>query len=63
MYKIGSFSNSSKKLKRREYQSEWPSSKSLQIINTGEGTEKRVGGNVGRNTVGGNVNWCGRYRK
>ena len=35
------------------YQSEWPLSKSLQTINTGEGVEKREPSY----TVGGNVNW------
>ena len=36
------------------YQSEQPPSKSLQIINAGEGMEKREP----LCTVGGNVNWC-----
>ena len=35
------------------HQSEWPSSKSLQTINTGEGVEKREHSC----TIGGNVNW------
>jgi len=35
------------------HQSEWPSSKSLQMINAGEGVEKRECSC----TVGGNVNW------
>ena len=34
-------------------------SKSLQIINAGEGVEKREPSY----TVGGNVNWCSHYRK
>ena len=34
--------------------SEWPSVKSLQIINAGEGMEKKEPSY----TVGGNVNWC-----
>ena len=38
-------------------QSEWPSSKSLQITNAGEGVEKREPSY----TVGGNVNWCSHY--
>ena len=39
------------------YQSEWPSSKSLQTINAGEGVEKREHSC----TVGGNVNWYSHY--
>ena len=39
------------------YQSEWPSSKSLQTINSGEGVEKRECSC----TVGGNVNWYSYY--
>ena len=38
-------------------QSEWPSSKSLQIINAGEGVEKKECSC----TVGGNVNWYSLY--
>ena len=37
--------------------SEWPSSKNLQIINAGEGVEKREPSY----TVSGNVNWCSHY--
>ena len=37
--------------------SEWPSSKSLQIINVGERIEKRELSS----TVGGNVNWYNHY--
>ena len=37
--------------------SEWPSSKSLQIINAGEGVEKREPSC----TVAENVNWCSHY--
>ena len=37
--------------------SNWPSLKSLQIINVGEGVEKRETSY----TVGGNVNWCSHY--
>ena len=37
--------------------SEWPSSENLQIINAGEGMEKRDPSY----TVAGNVNWCGHY--
>ena len=37
--------------------SEWPSLKSLQIINAGEGVEKREPSY----TVGRNVNWCSHY--
>ena len=39
--------------------SEWPSLKSLQIINVGEGVEKREPSY----TVGRNVNWCIHYGK
>ena len=39
------------------HQSEWPSSKSLQTINTGEGVEKRECSCI----VGGNVNWYSQY--
>ena len=39
------------------HQSEWPSSKSLQIINAGEGVEK-TGPSY---PVGRNVNWCSHY--
>ena len=37
-------------------QSECPSSESLQIINAGEGVEKRAS-----DIVGGNVNWYSHY--
>ena len=40
-------------------QSQWPSSKSLQIINATKGIEKRGPSH----TVGGNVNWCSHYGK
>ena len=36
------------------HQPEWPSSKSLQRVSAGEGTEKREPSY----TVGGKVNWC-----
>ena len=39
------------------HQSDWPSSKNLQTINTGEGVEKREPSC----TVGGNVNWYSHY--
>ena len=39
------------------HQSEWPSSKSRQIINAGEGVERREPSC----TVGGNVIWCSQY--
>ena len=39
------------------YQSEWPSSKSLQTINAGEGVEKKECSY----TVDGNVNWYSHY--
>ena len=39
--------------------SEWLSSKALQIINAGEGVEKREPSYI----VGGNVNWCRHYGK
>ena len=38
-------------------QSEWPLSKRLQIINTGEGLEKRELSY----TAGGNINWYSHY--
>ena len=38
-------------------QSEWLSLKSLQIINAGEGVEKRKPFYI----VGGNINWCSHY--
>ena len=41
------------------YQSEWPSSKSLQTINAGEDVEKREPSC----TVGGNVNWYSHYER
>ena len=41
------------------HQSEWPSSKNLQIINAGEGVEKRKPSY----TAGGNLNWCSHYGK
>ena len=37
--------------------SEWPSLKSLQIINLGEDVKKRESSH----TIGGNVNWCSHY--
>ena len=43
--------------KRCVYQSEWPSPKSLQTINAGEGVEKREPSY----TVGESVNWCSHY--
>ena len=39
------------------HQSEWPSSKSLQTINAGEGVEKREHSCI----AGGNVNWYSHY--
>ena len=39
------------------HQSEWPSTKSLQITSAGEAVEKREP----VYTVGGNVNWCSHY--
>ena len=41
------------------YQSEWPSSKNLQIINAGEGVEEKELSY----TVSGNVNWYSHYGK
>ena len=41
------------------HQSEWPSSKSLQTINSGEGVEKRERSC----TLGGNVNWYSHCRR
>ena len=38
---------------------EWPSSKSIETINAGEGVEKREPSC----TVGGNVNWYKHYRE
>ena len=40
-------------------QSEWPSSKTLQIKNAGEGVDKTESSY----TVGQNVNWCSHYGK
>ena len=48
------------KLKQRDItspQSEWPSSKSLSTINSGEGVKKRECSC----TVGGNINWYSHY--
>ena len=39
------------------HQSEWPSSKTLQTTNAGEGVEKREPSYI----VGGNVNWYSHY--
>ena len=39
------------------HQTEWPLLKNLQIINAGEGAEKREHSY----TVGGNVNWYSHY--
>ena len=39
------------------HQTEWPSSKTLQTINAGEGVEKREPSC----TVGGNINWFSHY--
>ena len=44
-------------IKTTSHQSEWPSSKSLQTINAGEGAEKREPSY----TVSGNVNWYNHY--
>ena len=58
-----SFSISLKKCKSKlqwditSHQSEWPSLKSLQTINAGEGVKKRERSY----TVGGNVNWYSHY--
>ena len=41
------------------HQPEWPSSKSLQTINAGEGVEKREP----YYTLGGNINWCNHCGK
>ena len=41
------------------YQPEWPSSKSIQTINAGEGVEKRELSY----TIGRNVHWYNHYRK
>ena len=41
------------------HQSEWPSSKTLQTINAGEGIEKRESSC----TVGGNANWYSHYEE
>ena len=38
--------------------SQWPSLKSLQILNIGEDVEKREPSY----TVDGNVNWCSHYK-
>ena len=47
----------SKQQDMTSHQSEWPSSKSLQTINAGEGVEKRERSC----TVAGNVNWYTNY--
>ena len=39
------------------HRSEWPTSKSLQIINAGEDVEKRESSYI----IGRNVNWCNHY--
>ena len=44
-------------IKTTSHQSEWPSSKSLQTINAGEGVEKRKH----CCTVGGNINWFSHH--
>ena len=41
------------------HQSEWPSSRSLQTINAGEGVEKREPSH----TAGGNLNWYNYYEE
>ena len=41
-------------IKTTLHQPEWPSSKSVQTINAGEGVEKKEP----YYTAGGNVNWC-----
>ena len=41
------------------HQPEWPSSKSLQTVNAGEGVEKKEPSY----TAGGNINWCTYYGK
>ena len=41
------------------HQPEWPSSKSLQIVNAGEGAEKREPSY----SIGGNVHWCNHCGK
>ena len=41
------------------HQSQWPSSKSLQTINAGEGVEEREPSCI----AGGNVNWYSYYRR
>ena len=41
------------------HRSEWPTLKSLQITNSGEGVEKREP----PYNIGGYVNWCSHYRK
>ena len=46
-------------IKTTLHQAEWPSSKSLQTINTGEGVEKREPSY----TIAGNVNWRNSYGK
>ena len=46
-----------KQTKTTSQWSEWPSSKSLQVINDGKGVEKREPSY----TVGGNVNWYSHY--
>ena len=44
-------------IKTTSHWSEWPSSKSLQTVNAGEGVEKKEPSY----TVGGNVNWYNHH--
>ena len=48
---------SQKQEKKKKKYIQWPSLKSLQITNTGEGVEKRERSY----TVGGNASWCSHY--
>ena len=44
---------------KSKHQAEWPSSKSLQTVNAGEGVEKREPSYA----VGRNISWCNHYGK
>ena len=57
MFNIANYQRNANQNYNQNYQSEWPSLKSLQIINAGEGVEKRKPSY----TVDGNVNWCSHY--
>ena len=59
MFNTANYQRNANQNYNQNYQSEWPSFKSLQIINAGEGVEKREPSY----TADGNVNWCSHYGK